>query len=58
MTRFYSRFRLIRNVRERQNFPFIKLIKTVILWIHLTIPFDFIIFGSILASNIDFYVTF
>ena len=50
VAKFYGRLRLIRSVLRASNFPCLKFIEIVTLWVYYTIPFGFTLFRQFLAS--------
>ena len=54
VAKFYGRLRLIRSVLRASNFPCVKCIQIVILWVYYTIPFDFTLFWHFWAYIFNF----
>ena len=54
VAKFYGRLRLIRSVLRASNFPCLKFLEIVILWVYYTIPFGFTLFGHFWAYIFNF----
>ena len=54
VAKFYGRLRLIRSVLRASNFPCLKFLEIVILWVYYAIPFGFTLFRHFWAYIFNF----